>query len=234
MILDIFCVALFILFIVIGVKLGAFRMLFGLAADFVSYLAASWISGFAAAHIYTAFIRPTVIKSITAASNDMIIGRADSALSSLPWWLKSAISLTGADLSSGADTLYADISDSIAQTVNTAVQPIITGFLSILLTLILYLLIRFILVKLFKKPLVKIFELPVIGTVNKFFGAVLGAIESLLIIMMLAYLLKLLLPYIGTEAWIIDETTIYNSLIFYHFYSGNIFTALSLWITGID
>ena len=234
MILDIICVALFILMIVIGVRLGAFRMLFGLAADFVSYLAASWLSGFAAERIYTAVIRPAVNDSIRAASSDLITGHIGNAYQSLPWWLKSALSLTGADMSAGADSLSADITDTVAQAVNNAVQPIITGFVTIILTLLFYLLIRFILVRLFKKPMAKLFDMPVITNVNKFFGALLGALEALLIIMMLAYLLKLLLPHIGTESWIIDETTIYNSFIFYHFYSGNIFTALSRWITGID
>ena len=94
--------------------------------------------------------------------------------------------------------------------------------IEIALFLILSLLLRLILLK----PFLSLFEAPGISAVNTFFGGVIGFVDAFLIVSLLAYLLKLLMPLISSEAGILNESTIYNSFIFYHFYSGNIFSAL--------
>ncbi len=76
-------------------------------------------------------------------------------------------------------------------------------------------------------PVLRLFELPVIRGVNRFFGAVIGFIDAFLLVSLLAYLLRLLMPDINSQGGILNESTIYNSFIFYHFYSGNIFTAIT-------
>ena len=76
------------------------------------------------------------------------------------------------------------------------------------------------------RPVLKLFELPGIRGVNRFFGGVIGFVDAFLLVSLLAYLLRLLMPAVSSQNGILNESTIYNSFIFYHFYSGNIFTAV--------
>ena len=230
MILDIITVAVIILFIVIGSIRGAAKALFGAALSFFSYIAASWLARFFAAGIYGKLIEPVVFDSVSSSVEKLISGSVKEASQALPWWLEGALGLSGGSIVESAAKFTSDVPDNAARAVNSAVEPIITGMICIVLTVLFFVLLTCLGRALLKKPLLSIFELPVISTLNRFAGGALGAVEGVIVVMMLAYLLRLLLPHFGNEVWYIDESTIYNSFIFYHFYSGNIFTALSSWI----
>lgn len=217
MILDIIVIGLVLLFVVIGVLKGAARMIVGLLMSFLAFLAASWLGKWIAGVIYQNHFAPAVNKAVADAS-----GSAGSVIKDLPWWATRSLDISGKEIT--------DSSTGIAGTVNAVIEPIVSGVISILLTLVLFLVINFILHKLVMKPILAIFKLPVINTVNKILGGVIGAAEGILFVCMLAYILKLVLPYIDTDIGFLNESTIYNSFIFYHFYSGNIFTILTSWL----
>ena len=234
MLYDIILIGIIILFIVIGSFKGLARMVFGLAATFVSWLLASWIAAPAAGWLYNALIEASVKSSVAEAVQKLITGAANSVsevIAQLPVWLKGAMDLTGEQLPSAGAELGNELAGTAADTVNTAVRPVIVGFITIILTVVLFFLIRLILRKLLMKPILGLFKLPVISTLNRILGAVLGAVEGLVVVCILAYLLRLLLPHIASGTGILNESTIYNSFIFYHFYSGNIFTYLTSWIS---
>ena len=221
MILDIIVIGLFILIVFIGVRKGAARMIIGLLMTFVSFIAASWLAKWLSGVIYNAAFAGAIKSSVA----ESVKSTGELALD-LPWWAESALHLSGKEISRGVS----DSSEQIAQTVNGIIQPIVVGFMSIIMTLLLFLVLNFILHKLLLKPLVSVFRLPFINAVDRVVGGVIGAVEALLVICMLAYILKLVLPYIDTDVSFLNETTIYNSFIFYHFYSGNIFAMLTSWI----
>lgn len=229
MILDLIVLALFVLFIVIGTVRGAARTLFGLVSTFAAYLSAAWLAGLAATGLYRMLIRPSITGIIDDWVGKIASGVVSDAGAALPAWLIGALDLSGKKLGTIAD-LTAASSGKIAADIDTAVEPIIVGLISTLLTILFFLFIRFILRKLLMEPVLALFKAPVIGTVNRLLGAAIGAVEGLLIVSMLAYLLRLLLPHIAEPPAFMDESTIYNSLIFYHFYSGNIFTILASWV----
>ena len=218
MILDLIIIILFILIVLIGVWKGAACMIIGLLMTFLSFIAASWLGKWLAGIIYRAHFAPAVSKSISEAT-----GSTGNLFDDLPWWAQNALNLSGESVSAG--------SDQITELVNTVVEPIVTGALSIILTLVLFLIINFLAHGLLLKPLLTVFRLPVVNTVDKVIGGVIGAVEGVLVICMLAYILKLVLPYIETDVSFLNETTIYNSFIFYHFYNGNIFSMLASWIS---
>ena len=79
--------------------------------------------------------------------------------------------------------------------------------------------------------LLKVFRLPVIRQIDMVLGGVLGAAEAFLLICMLAYLLKLVIPQITTDLPLLQEETIYKSFIFKHLYDGNIFSTFASWLS---
>ena len=107
------------------------------------------------------------------------------------------------------------------------IAPIIISMISFFLTIILFFVILFLLKKIIFALILKIFNLPVLSAINRFFGAILGIFNGILVVLFLSYLLKLIIPYLGNAPFPFDETTIYSSYIFYQFYSGNIFTYIT-------
>ena len=229
MVLDLIVIALFILFIVIGAVRGAARSLFGLVSSFAAYLVGTWLAGLASTGLYDLFVRPTVNGIIEDWIGKLADGTVAEAKEAIPAWLYSAMKLSGCKLDNIGE-FTSSASQKIAADVNSAVQPIIVGFVSVILTVLLFLVFSFILNKILKEPVLALFHVSIVGKVDRVLGAVIGAVESFLVVSMLGYLLRLLLPHIAEPPAFMDESTIYNSLIFYHFYSGNIFTMLASWV----
>ena len=125
-----------------------------------------------------------------------------------------------------------NITVTVTKAVNDAVKPVACGILTFFITLLLFILLmilfRFILVK----PLVKLFRFPVLNVINRLGGFIIGVISAFLLVAMAAYLTKLILVNVGSSSSWFNESTINNSFIFYHFYSGNIFTWITSVITG--
>ena len=82
------------------------------------------------------------------------------------------------------------------------------------------------------RPLSHLFRFPVLNVINRVGGAVIGLIDAVLLVCMFAYLTKLIIVNVGTSSSWFNESTINNSFIFYHFYSGNIFTWIGSMISS--
>ena len=214
MILDLIIIVIFVPIVLTGVSKGAARMIFGLLMSFAAFLAASWLGRLLAGVIYDSFAAPAVGSAVK--------GSVENTLQGLPGWAQRALQLSGRDISP-------DASD-VSQAIDAAVQPIIVGFIAILLTIVLFIIISLILHKLVLPGILSAFRTKFTSAVDKLLGGFFGALEAIVVIWMLAYILKLVLPYIDSDVSFLNERTIYNSFIFYHFYSGNIFTVLASWI----
>lgn len=230
MIFDIILILLFLLLIFLGYRRGAAKTLLGITSSFVSYLAATSAAKFLAVGIYNTFIGGNVKSEVSSAVNGAE-GSLSDALSSLPEWIRNVLGMTSGDIAKDITAGTPNLAEKAAVNVNSAVQPIFEGFISVLLTILLFLVFSFLIKKFIVPPLLAILQkLPIVKTADKVLGAVLGAVEALLTVCMLAYLFKLVLPYISNDYGFLNESTIYNSFIFYHFYSGNIFAILTSWI----
>ena len=230
MIFDLITIAIFITLVIIGYARGAAKSLIGIVMSFVSYLLASMLAKIIASWVYTTFILPVVTRSVTDTIAGVASGASNDIATYMPQWLLLALKMSDKDISDVFLSTGSDLSKKAVDVIDSSVQPVIVGFIALLLTLLLYLLIQLLLRKLAVKPILGLFELPVLNTLNRVLGALLGLIEALIIVSMFAYLLKLILPYIHSDVSFLNESTIYNSFIFYYFYSGNIFAALTSWI----
>lgn len=232
MIFDIILVVIFLLMIIIGAHRGAIKSLAGIIASVIAYLAAAALGAMAANAAYDSLIRPAVNDAISQSLSNIGTDAAGSVLDSMPKWISGLLDVSGADFSKMMEQPIAAVGDTVTQAVDTAIRPLAIGILTICITIILFLLLFIILRFLIAKPLNALFRVPVLNGINRFFGGVIGAVEAFLLVSMAAYLIKLILTHSGTRFGWFSESTIFNSFIFYHFYSGNIFTWISSLLTG--
>ena len=236
MIYDIILILIFVLLIIIGCKRGAAKMLLNIVFAFFSYAAAIFLSNYLSDLIYNNYIKDKVISSVSSFVSQSQISSAtrniSDTVSNLPVTIKAAFAFTNNDLSQTITEAVKEAPQKALQSVESAIAPIVTAFLSFLLSILLFIIISFLLRFLLMRPLLKVFKLPILKQVNIILGGVLGAIDAVLIVSFLAYLMRILIPYIGDKSFMLSESTIYNSYIFYYFYSGNIFSEITSFILG--
>ncbi len=223
MIYDVILVGIFLLLIIINAHRGAAKALAGLVCSMISYLAATALGKIVSTLIYDSIVRPAVDKAVVDALNNTASNTLESVSESIPAWIAGILKLNSVDLS----TIVNQNLSVVTKAVNDALRPAAVSLISFLVTILFFFIIYFLLRVVVMNPVLKLFELPVIRGVNRFFGAVIGFIDAFLLVSLLAYLLRLLMPAINSQGGILNESTIYNSFIFYHFYSGNIFTAIT-------
>ena len=232
MIFDIIVILIFITLIIINVVRGAAKSLAGILTVVVSYFASTALGKMAGAYLYDIFVKPALTQAVTNAVSNVSADAANGVVSALPSWLTGLLSISAEDFSKLLKEPINNVSGTVSDAVNQAVQPVATGILTFFITILLFLIIWIILRKILVKPIVGLFRLPVLNFINRLLGFVLGAVDAFLLVSMLAYLTKLIIGCMSIRSSWFNESTIYNSFIFYHFYSGNIFTWISSLITG--
>ena len=230
MIYDVILVLIFVGFIIFNAVRGAAKAFAGILVSIASFLSASFLGKLISFKIYDAVLRPAVNNAVTDSVSNITDNAVTKAIEALPSWLAGLVKTSGVDISGYMDGKLAGTAEVAGNALNDAIRPIAVDVMTCLLTIVLYLLIHLLLSRLLARPLLKVFKLPGIRIADRLLGAALGFVYAFLLVSLLAYLLKLLIPHIGSQSGMLNESTIYNSFIFYHFYSGNIFTAVTSWI----
>ncbi len=234
MIYDIISAVIFVLLIVYGVRRGAARTLAGLLVTFVSYTGATFLGKLISVNIYNLVLRPTIHDTVVSTVSDFSHASLQDALAKIDIskidFLNLQDTIKGA-ISDGMSGPIDEISANAGKTAETVVEPIVIGVMSFFITIFLFFLLWFLLSKFVLPLLLKVFRLPVIRQIDMVLGGVLGAAEAFLLICMLAYLLKLVIPQITTDLPLLQEETIYKSFIFKHLYDGNIFSTFASWLS---
>lgn len=235
MVYDIILLVIFGLFIFIGVRKGLARTLAGLLMSFVAYTGATFIGKWLSVLIFQNILRPNiyhlVVDNVSTFSNDQLNG----AINNLDL---NSYDVLGLGLEDGFKSWVGNqmsgpienVATNAGETAESVLEPIIIGILSFFLTLIFFFILYILLNKLVTPLLLKVFKVPVIKQVNAVLGGVAGAVEAFLLVSMLAYLLKLLLPQITTDFYLLQESTINSSFVFKHFYEGNLFSVFASWL----
>ena len=227
MIFDVLLTAIFALLIFICYKHGAVRSLSRVIIYIVSYFSATIIGRLLADLSYQTYVKPAIEQSVSKSLENVSANTAEAVIEALPDWLTALIGMDKQTLLSLFSGPVSSANNSIIETVCNVVKPITMGLLSFFITILLFFAILMICRKILIRPLEKVFDLPVLKTVNHVVGGVVGFVQALLLVMMIAYLMRLILSNIGsTSAWL-NEATINKSFIFKYLYRGNIFTWIS-------
>lgn len=236
MIYDFIILAIFILFIVIGVKKGAAKTLASLLMSFLAYTGATFVGKWLSVTIFQNILKPTIYNTVVSNVTDFSTETMNNAVNNLDLNSYDVLGL-GLDegvrswVSSEMSEPIKNVSNNAGETAETVLEPIVTGILSFFITIFLFFLF-YILLRKFVMPLIlKIFRFPVIKQINAVLGGVIGAIEALLLVCMIAYLLRLVVPQISTDFYLLQESTINSSYVFSKLYAGNIFSWFASWLT---
>lgn len=235
MVYDIILLVVFGLFIFIGVKRGLARTLAGLLMSFVAYTGATFIGKWLSTLLFQNIIKPNIYHLVVDKVSEFSTEKLNSAINNLDL---NSYDFLGLGLEDGVKSWVGNqmtdpienVATNAGETAEAALEPIIIGILSFFLTLIFFFIFYLILSKLVTPLLLKVFKFPVIKQVNAVLGGVVGALEAFLLVSMLAYLLKLLLPQITTDFYLLQESTINSSIVFKHFYDSNLFTLFASWL----
>ena len=232
MIFDLILAVIFIVLIAVNIHRGAAKSIANILAIVISYIASTALGKIIAAAVYDGMVRPALNQAVSNALSNVSTDAANTVVNSLPTWLTGLLNVSGDDLSNLLAEPISNVNGTITNAVDAAVKPVAIGLLTFFITIILFFLFLIVLRFLLVRPLARVFRFPVLNAINRILGAVIGIVDAILLVSMLAYLTKLILVNIGSNSTWFNESTIYNSFIFYHFYSGNIFTWVSSLVTG--
>ncbi|MBQ9939097.1 MAG: CvpA family protein [Oscillospiraceae bacterium] len=224
---DLVLVVLAIIFICLGRKCGALKMLFLLIGSAVAVVAATFLSSYTADFLFVGFLRDELLGSVTNALPDshdlqelLTAVSSDSPAVSASLKLLLNFSTHTAKL----DSLIASAAENTAVTiVDTFISPIVIALLQSV-TFILYLVVISFLIKLIAKSLGLVNKVPVIGGINRFLGGVFGLAFAALVVLVLTVAIRIILAG-GISTDILSEQTIQNSLVYHYVYN---FTAINL------
>lgn len=233
MIYDIILAAIFILFLIWGVHRGAARSLSGLGITFVSYTAATFIGKWISVTFFKNILKPTIHDTVVSSVSDFSHNTLNDALGKFDLGSLDIFGIQDSLKGLVADRMETpidEISANAGATAEAVVEPIIIGIMSFFVTIFAFILIYVLLSKFLLPLILKVFHLPIIKQVDSVLGGVVGVIEALIVVCMLAYLLKLLIPQIHSNIWLLQEETINKSFIFKKLYDGNIFSMFASWL----
>jgi uncharacterized membrane protein required for colicin V production len=221
MILDIVIVAFILLLMIIGIKRGIVKTLYGLIiialAGFLAYLCGKLVAEF----IYDNYILTSITDSVSSsfesskASTGVV---SNNIFESIPDFLSNILIGFGVTQRGFASTLSEATEftqKATLTTVDTVIKPILISAISVFAIIILFILF-FILLKLLGRYLLKIFKLPIIKQINGLLGGLLGIVEGLLIIMIFIIISKASASF--SNSTFISKELIDSSFLFKYLY----------------
>ena len=143
--------------------------------------------------------------------------KAAGFLTSLPLFLTNSLAYFGVNEAKVSELFGSSAVSAVEEVVMTPV----VGIISIVFFVILFIILLFLLKKVFG-GIAKLFRLPLIRVVDSALGFVLGLVEGLLAVYILAFALKLIIPLTGGELFIINEAYVSESMFFSLFYFGGL------------
>ncbi len=224
MIYDIIFIAVILISLIVGYNKGAAKMLCSFLGSLVSVIISALLGDYLSSIIYNGFISQSIVDSV---ADSLTIGNVSNAqvFDSLPPFVRFTLELTSFDAEKSV-SVTESVPLTIAKSVEKAVAQPVISLLSVIISLALFFVVFYLFRFVFSKIINMIFNLPVIRTFNKLLGSVCSVLCGLVFVSFAAFLLSVVMPYFNDVPYIFSESTIYNSYIFYHFYSGNIFTKL--------
>lgn len=189
--LDIVFLILVLLFLVFGAKKGFFRSIIDLVGTLVALTAAVWLGAAAAEWVFEGMLRESLTLQVAEALRNSPAGNAPEAvIEALPGLFAGALEHYGIT----ADTLNQAISNasgSAAEAAINVVAPVVISILKALFSIVLFILLLVIL-RLVSGAISRILKLPVLKQLNHALGALLGAVQGLLVILLCCFCLELL------------------------------------------
>jgi len=231
LILDAIVIGLLILYILRGRRKGFLSSLVELVGSIAALVIAGYGSSLLAEFVFDRFLRDSLLASIGSALENQV-GISDisavlaEALAQMPAILSNILQgQLGGALSEDLQGYLFESSMAFATAVvETTVRPIVVSLLTMILFLLLFAALRFV-VRLVAKVFKTVTDIPVVGGINRFLGGLMGAVQGVVIILLLVCLLAVFIAMTSGENTVIGLNTINKTLLLRHFYRLNPFLA---------
>ena len=228
--LDIITLVLLLGMTFLGYKKGLAKSLLQLFGGILAIVLAFSLSAPVGAFISDSFIKPPirkmVVKEVAAATQvpvDADVNKTiedidvDSALTTVPAPLKKLLDTFG----TSAEKIKAEVGDNIDKTtteyknkaVDAIVAPVADGVARVISFALLFVLASIALF-IISIPLGLVSKIPIIGSFNKLGGAILGAVQGVILVFILSAFIMYITPVISSEDGALKPTTVEETKIF--------------------
>ena len=230
MILDIIMILIVALLVLIGIRRGLARSLYGLLSIVLSGFLASVTGRWLAGLIYKNWLSPSIEKSVSeafASNTSSVSSASDKVFSDLPSFVTDFLGMFGLNpnsVSTSVRDASASTASQVSDSINSVISPVAVPVISALLIIVLFL-IYFLLFKLLSRLFLGVFELPVIHAVNAVFGGILGLAEGIALCFIIILVLRIVLQF--SDYTFISEEMIQQSFFFKAVYNSSIISYIS-------
>lgn len=210
---------------------GFLSMLIRLAGYLIACVGGYLGSRALALTTYQLFLRDKMALSINEAAASAVeqvdlTGKVQAALDGLPSLLQKAVTGWFGGTQAIADQFGELFSDSLTGigdgVVEHIVYPILYPLLQSLYFLLLFAAIM-VVVRFVARAFVHVRQVPIIGTLNALLGALLGAVQALLVFLIAVVAVQLLIRISGNQIPIFNEAVIEQTHLFCWLYDWNLF-----------
>lgn len=232
--LDIITLVLIVGMTFLGMKKGLAKTVIQLGGGIVAIIIAFTLSASVGAMISNSFVKPPIRKmvanQIASATNVPVNSSVDATIENTD--VESALTNASSPIQSllktfgtSAEKVMNDVGSDIDKTtteyknklIDAIVNPVADGLSRIIAFIVLFLLAS-VLVFLISIPLGLVSKIPIIGGFNRLGGALLGFVQSIIILFILAALINLIAPVAATsDNGAFKSTTIEDTAIFHIF-----------------
>lgn len=229
-IFDIIALAIVIISVAVSYKRGFLSSII----LFLGYLASVLLSVFGGRYlsnsIYEKFIRSSIIDKVNVAlgENPVIISIVDTVgeiIESFPSFIKADVYSRFSSSDGVADFLISKnvAAEQLGETIaDEVVAPVVTGLLQTVCCLLIFV-ICVIIIRILASAFTNVDKIPLIGSVNKFFGGVLGLGQGAIILMIFCVAVELIIKITSNELSWLNYDLINRSYIFKLIYHKLIF-----------
>lgn len=220
--LDIMVIIVLAVFVVIGFRKGIAKTVVSVVGTFVASLLSIALSNPIAEGIYNSVIKTSLIEKIEEAmkmSDQTGSGSlVDNILKTMPDFVNKSL------FNFGISTK--EISSAIshgASAVEEMLSSIIVSFISIFVSLCTFIILM-VIIKLVGRIICSFIDDTAIGTVNRFFGALVGLLEGFAVVIVIAFLIRIAVPHFENTPNIISAESISQSTVFKGIYNSSLLT----------
>ncbi len=218
--LDLFTIVIILIFVFIGFKKGVARTALSSASTLIAGIVSSTLSKPIAVSIYESSVKPSLVNKIdkavkTAQQSGKNVPTSD-IIKSLPNYVRN--SLPSFDITN--ERLRDAIRDgSIAA--EGLIRPIIVSFITCIVTVLLFL-VLVIIARVAIKVICDKMDMVTKGIVDSFFGALIGLLEGFLIIIVIAFVMRIAIPHMNEVPELFTDESISDSYVFRGIYDSPI------------
>lgn len=222
--LDFLVIVIVAVFAFFGFKKGIMKTIVSIVGTFIASLLTMLLSNPIAEAIYYGLFDDVIVEKAYDASKlfkqsgeGQLI---DKILQTMPKFVGN--SLPGFGISQKSLSAAAAAG---AEKVEELLRPIVISFISLIVSVILFILIS-VIIKFISRFINDRIDDSYIGTVNRFFGAVIGIIEGFVLILVIAFVIRIAVPHLKTVPDIISNESISQSTVFKGIYDSPILTGI--------